>query len=314
MSLNTFTINPSNIYIYLRVSTRTQIHKSNGLNEQNNICQSYIKNNFPRFNGEIKFYTDVGSSYNNKNVLINLNKIIRKISSETNSLILVRDISRLGRDTFQVFNLLKKIKQSKSYIIGIEENLCYNYSKLMDRKFSHLIIDSEEHSDKKYIKSTNRINKIKSAGGYVGRVPYGCMIVKKNNIPYIYKNPDEINIIRMIKHVFLKYKSVSETTKYLNMNNLKYRNNLNWNDTKIENYLKKYFPTILFNKNSDLVDNYFSKYSDLNDNSMDVDEESETDSMDIDDEQDIFNEQNKLKNIKPKKKYIKKYKIKEKIH
>lgn len=295
MNNNNFSIKPNNIYVYFRVSTYSQTYKTNGLEEQNNICQNYLNFNFSNFDGDIEFYTDVASSYNNKNILTNLNKIIRKITSQTNSLLIVRDISRLGRDTFQVFNLLKKIKKSKSYIIGIEENLCYNYSKLMDRKFSHIIIDSEEHSDNKSIKSSNRINNILINGGYVGRVPFGCMIIKKNNIPYIYKNPDEINTLKMIKEIFLKYKSILKTMDYLNSNNIKYRNDIKWNESIIKNYLKKYFPNLLKNNDSDLIDFYFSKYSDY------------------DKTIEIINFNNKFMNLKiknivgakPKRKYVK---------
>lgn len=307
MSHNTFSLNPTNIYVYLRVSTQVQTHKSNGLEEQNKMCQAYIKKNFPKLINSVEFYTDVGSSYNEKNKLTNLNKIMRKLSTQTNTLLLVRDISRLGRDTFQVFCLLRKIKKSNSYIIGIEENLCYNHSRLMDRKFSHSIIDSEEHSDSKSIKSTNRINKIVLNGGYVGRVPYGCIVVKKNNIPYIYKNPNEINTIRMIKQVFLKHRNVIKTVKYLNTKNLKYRNGVEWNDKQIANCLKKFFPDLLFNKNSDLVNNYFSKYEELNENSMDID-----DKTNITKEQNINVITTELKNVnlnnpsaKPKRKYTK---------
>ena len=307
MSLNTFSIKPDYIYVYLRVSTPAQTHKSNGLKEQNEICQRYIKIHFPKLINNVEFLTDVGSSYNGKNKLINLNKIIRRLTTQTNALLLVRDISRLGRDTFQVFSLLRKIKKSNSYIIGIEENLCYNHSRLMDRKFSHSIIDSEEHSDFKSIKSKNRTNKIISNGGYVGRVPYGCMIVKKNNIPYIYKNPNEINTILMIKQVFLKYRNVPKTVKYLNAKNFKYRNGIEWNDKQITYYLKKYFPNLLFNKNSDLTNKYFSKYQELNDNAMDIDEKSN-----IVGEQNIDTLSNKLENVnlnnqsvKPKRKYTK---------
>lgn len=301
MSHNTFSLNPTNIYVYLRVSTRVQTYKTNGLEEQNEICQDYIKKNFPNLINNVEFYTDVGSSYNGKNKLTNLNKIIRRLSTNTNTLLLVRDISRLGRDTFQVFSLLKKIKKSNSYIIGIEENLCYNHSRLMDRKFSHSIINSEEHSDFKSIKSTNRINKIISNGGYVGRVPYGCMVVKKNNIPYIYKNPNEINIIRTIKKVFLKHKNVIKTVKYLNTKNLKYRNGVDWNNKQIANCLKKYFPNLLFNKNSDLVNNYFEKYEELNDNSIDIDNKTN-----IGDTSKLENIKINNPSIKPKRKYTKK--------
>ncbi len=142
MSSNSFSINPTNVYVYLRVSTRAQTHKSNGLEDQRKICQDYLKENFPK-STIFKYYTDIGSSYNEKNVLTNLNKLIKEVSLEKNSLILVRDISRLGRNTFQVFSLLRKVTKSNSHIIGIEENLCWNYSRLMDRKFSHAIIDSD---------------------------------------------------------------------------------------------------------------------------------------------------------------------------
>lgn len=262
-SSNTFLIKPTHVYVYLRVSTRAQTYKSNGLEEQKVICQDWLKKNYPALTNNVEFYTDVGSTYNNKNKLPNLNKIIRKLSLGKNELLLVRDISRLGRDTFQVFNLLRKIKKTNSHIIGIEENLCYNHSRLMDRKFSHSIIDSEECSDIKSTKSTTRINTIRSNGGYVGRVPYGCMIVKKNNIPYIYKNPKEIDVIRMIKLVFLKYHNVEKTVKYLNDKNIKYRNGNEWNKTKISNHLKKYFPRLAVDKKSNLVDKYFSKYQEL---------------------------------------------------
>jgi DNA invertase Pin-like site-specific DNA recombinase len=295
MMSNTFNINPSTIYVYLRVSTKTQTHKSNGLEEQNNICQEYIKKYFSHNNQlEIEYFTDVGSSYNEKNVLCNLNKIIKKISSQTNSLIVVRDISRLGRNTFQVFSLLRKIKKYNSHIISVDENLCYNYSKLMDKKFYHAIIDSEENSDLKSIKSINRIRKIKSIGGYIGRVPYGTQIIKKDNIPYIYKNPIEINTLRTIKKVFLKYLNIIKTTKYLNTKNIKYRNNIDWNEKQITNVVKKYFPNLTQNKKSDLVDKYFQKYDDYEQELvMDVNEIS-----------------NKIVNInletKPKRKYVKK--------
>lgn len=267
-SFSPFSIKPTCIYVYLRVSTRAQTYKSNGLEEQKEICLDYIKKNYSTLTSSVEFYTDVGSSYNNKNTLSNLNKIIRKISICSNALLLVRDISRLGRDTFQVFNLLRRIKKTNSHIVGIEENLCYNYSRLMDRKFSHSIIDSEECSDVKSIKSRNRINQIKSYGGYIGRVPYGCIVIKKNNIPYIYKNPMEINVIKMIKIVYLKYLNVEKTVKYLNDKNIKYRNGEEWNETKISNHLKKYFPRLRINKKSNLVDEYFSKYQELTEESV----------------------------------------------
>jgi archaellin len=126
------------------------------------------------------------------------------------------------------------------------------------------------------------------------------MTIKKNNIPYIYKNPSEINVINMIKKVFLKYRSIEKTTKYLNKKNFKYRNNKNWNEIQIKNCLKKFFPNLLVDKNSDLVDNYFSKYQELNNDIIDVDEKLNMKNINIKLENTVID------NIRRKRKYIKK--------
>ena len=268
MSSNPFSINPSYVYVYLMVSTRAQTHKSNGLEDQCRICQDYLKKNFPK-SSIFKYYTDIGSSYNEKNILTNLNKLIKEVSFEKNSLILVRDISRLGRNTFQVFNMLRKIKKANSHIIGIEENLCWNHTRLMDRKFSHAIIDSEENSDIKSIKQSDRIKSIRSIGGHIGNAPYGTQIIKKNNIPYLYKNSNDINTLRSIKTEFLKCLSIEKTTQYLNENNIKYRGK-KWTLKQVSNILKKYFPNVKINKNSDMINNYFTKYPDYNQEDYDM--------------------------------------------
>ena len=171
MNFKNFEINPNRIYVYLRVSTKSQAYKTNGLSDQHKICTEYIKDNFKGYNAD--YYEEIGSSYNNKSNLPVLNKIIRKF--EPNSLLIVRDISRLGRDTFQVISFINKIKKLNSHIIGITDNLCYNYSRLMDREFSHKVIDSEKDSDKKNLILTKRISAIKNAGGHLGKAPYGTI-------------------------------------------------------------------------------------------------------------------------------------------
>ncbi len=301
MSSNSFSINPTYVYVYLRVSTRAQTHKSNGLEEQCKVCQDYLKKNFPQ-NEIFKYYTDIGSSYNEKNILMNLNKLVKEVSFEKNSLILVRDISRLGRNTFQVFNMLRKLKKANSHIIGIEENLCWNHTRLMDRKFSHAVIDSEENSDFKSIKQSNRIKAIRAVGGHIGNAPYGTQVIKNNNIPYLYKNLNEINILRTIKTEFLKCLSIEKTTDYLNNKKIKNRGK-KWSPNQISYILKKYFPNVRINKNSDMVNNYFTKYPDLgtkNFNEENFNEEN------LDMEDILVSIDNVNLETKPKRKYTKK--------
>lgn len=259
MELNNYGIKPNKIYVYLRVSTKSQIHQSNGLDEQNKICSEFIKNNFKGI--MVNYFTEIGSSYNNKSKLPILNKIIRFF--EPNSLLVVRDISRLGRNTFQVFTLLKKIKKLNSYIVGINDGLCYNYSRLMDREFSHKIIDSETDSDKKHLIATKRINSIKNAGGYLGRAPYGTIKIKSNNIPFLYKNPSEINVIDLMKKMYKKEKNIQKIVNYLNLNKIYNRKDLLWTTYAVKNILKKNFPNILINPKSNLVSKIFDNLPDI---------------------------------------------------
>lgn len=234
---------PNEICVYMRVSTRAQVIGTNGLDNQKKICEKYIEtNNFSQI--PIKYFTDVASSYINKNTLVNLNKMIRNLSYDT--LILVGDVSRLGRNSFQVFSDLRKIKQKKSFIVSIEDELTYGFNRLIDKKFYHKVIDAENSSDLKSEKIKNRINIIKSHGGYIGRKSfYGTQIIKKKNIPYIYKNFSEINIINKMKLKYNKTSDFNKVAKYLNKKKLFNRNNVEWTDSDIKKVLLKYYPAIV---------------------------------------------------------------------
>jgi DNA invertase Pin-like site-specific DNA recombinase len=213
---------------------------THGFDNQYKICSEYIKNNFKE--QTVDYYEEIGSSYNNKSNLPVLNKILRNF--EPNSLLIVSDISRLGRNTFQVFTLLKKIKKLNSNIIGINENLCYNFTRLMDRDFSYKIIDSEKDSDKKNLSSIKRINTIKSCGGFFGKAPYGTIKIKLNDIPYLYKNPSEYNTINLMKKIYKKEKSIQKVVNNLNQNKIFNRCDTLWTNYTVKNILKKNFSNI----------------------------------------------------------------------
>jgi hypothetical protein len=70
---------------------------------------------------------DIASSYNDINALKNLNKLMKKI--QENSVIIVSDISRLGRNCFQVFNMLKKVKTGESIKIIEEDKKIWEVTK-----------------------------------------------------------------------------------------------------------------------------------------------------------------------------------------
>lgn len=197
--MSNFNISAINkIYVYYRVSTPTQANNEHyGLDKQTEKCDYYAKQIFDQNENQLNYYCDIGSSYNNKNILKEQLKMIRDM--EQGSVILIHDVSRLGRNISQVFKLLKKVRDNGSYIISIDDNVCYGKTRLLDKKFWYKIIEAEESSDRKSSRMTKRINIIKSNGGHIGATPYGYSKQYINGIPRLYKNTDEQKVIAFIK-------------------------------------------------------------------------------------------------------------------
>lgn len=99
------------IYIYTRVSTKSQVGEINeyniGIQTQKEICMEYYHRNITEhiINNENSilepnFIEEVGSSFNDEERLIKLKELIDSLPN--NSLILISEISRLGRNIYQV--------------------------------------------------------------------------------------------------------------------------------------------------------------------------------------------------------------------
>jgi DNA invertase Pin-like site-specific DNA recombinase len=195
-----YNISPTNFYVYTRVSSNQQATDSNhGLDSQILICENYLKSIF-EFNDQqiesvVDYYTDIGSSYSNPKALHQLNLLFKKLKND--SLILISEISRLGRNVRQVINMLKTIEDKNCWIISVTEGLCFNKSKLMNKQFYQKIIDAERESDLISIRTTNAYKVIKEKGGFIGRAPFGKKKVINNGITTIVDNIDEINIIKI---------------------------------------------------------------------------------------------------------------------
>lgn len=220
-----------NLYIYTRVSTQQQANENkNSLSSQYEECLDYIKNNINKTKKYIEkyvsHYCDIGSTYNKKNILTERNKLIKTI--ENNSLILIYDISRIGRDTFDTIKFLEKIKQKNIQIISVSDNLIYNKCKIMDKDFYHSVIESEKNSDKKSISIKNKINDMKNKGSHIGKPPYGYYTIKINGIKILKEDLHEQEIMKLILKKIRYFKKnnknpFSLTSEYLNQQNIKYK-------------------------------------------------------------------------------------------
>jgi DNA invertase Pin-like site-specific DNA recombinase len=237
MQNTNFNITPGHVYGYTRVSTHRQATEKNGLDYQYDLCENYSKNVIKK--NIFEFHTDVGSSYNNEFALKNLTKLVKNMP--TNSLILVSETSRLGRNTFQVFRLLREIINKKSYVISIAENLCFNKTRLMNKQFYQKIIEAEKDSDLISIRVTNALSSIRARGGHIGMAPYGYSKQRVNGLMILVSNDNEKKIIKKLIEKFNVVKNYFDVTCYLLKNKIMKRNKY-WSTSAVKDILTKFYP------------------------------------------------------------------------
>ncbi len=226
---------PSEYIIYSRVSSKKQYNDANGLDYQDMVCENYIKEIFNVNLFEVNYYCDVGSSYNSIFGLKDLNLMVKNLVP--NSVILVSEISRLGRNVCQLIPLLNKIKNKNCWIISVTEGLCFNKSRLMDKQIYQKVVDAERESDLISMRSSNANKLIKLNGGHIGAIPYGKQRVKINGIPVLVDSKDEQEIISYIKNLYRVHQNYHKVKEELDTREVKKRN-IPWTIYSIKNIIK----------------------------------------------------------------------------
>jgi DNA invertase Pin-like site-specific DNA recombinase len=232
------------ICVYTRVSTRKQSgDEKHGLSSQKEICNDYINKCYSS-NTNISYLEDVGSSYKSKLILNDMGKMIRKIKPRT--LIIVTEVSRLGRNYKMVKSILKKISKKGARIVSICENLVYGQSRIKDKLFIKKVIDSEKESDVISMRVKNTQAYIKRNGGYIGKPPFGYKIIKNSrHIPILTENSEDFVLIEYIVDLTNQGFPYDTISKLMNGKGLLCKNKL-WNNTKIKNILNKFYPEHMF--------------------------------------------------------------------
>jgi DNA invertase Pin-like site-specific DNA recombinase len=230
--------NISQIIIYIRVSTKQQSNDEKyGLLSQEQLCVEYVN----RFYKGIKYTitTDIASSYNNVKALKNLDNLIDNLKN--NTLIIVSEASRFGRNTIQSYQALEKVRNKNSYVISVIEQLCYGISRNYDTRFKERLLAAEESSTLlgERIKKSQLV--IKQHGGHIGKAPFGYRKIKvsindKLTIPKLEEDPLHQKIIRQITNLTNNNMSVSEIRDYLLTRNLL---NKKWTNTIVKKIINK---------------------------------------------------------------------------
>ena len=191
--------NISNIVIYCRVSSKQQSDDTHtGLKTQYSICLEYIKKNDTYKNIDIGVIEEIGSSFNNQNALMKLDKILTIM--QDNTLILIHDTSRFGRNIYQTNRDCEKVELKKSYIISVTEQICFGLNRITDQTFFQKLNEAEMFSNIQSERAKNRYKILKENGEYVGRAPFGKMVIKDDdNKRILVDNPPEQELISNLK-------------------------------------------------------------------------------------------------------------------
>jgi len=210
--------------IYSRVSTQRQVYS---LNVQEHFLTKFaIYNGFPI----VDKYREVGSG-TDISKLTQLQTIINKIEPE--QFVLIRDVSRIGRNYYQVFDLINNFQKNANIVYAVNDGIASDSSSFV------IAVQSADYSLE--TQKTNQkiaFDYIKQNGGHIGKVPYGFEINKTNGIPKLVKNEMEHNVIEIIKEWYSIGMSLNSIAIQLN-DSMVTKRGIIWTPQMVKMIIKK---------------------------------------------------------------------------
>lgn len=222
------------IACYIRKSNSK---KNDSIENQISIIQSYINKQKDFQKAEIIKFIDDGFS----GISLNRNafqELLAKVRMREIDIIIVKDLSRLGRNYLDVCKLTDSIFPfMKVRLIAVSENYDSKYRQvnIMDlpTAFKSVLNEYYVMESSKKIRNVYR-EKIKN-GEFVSKVPYGY-ILKNSFTPIIDEKKAEI--VRRIFALCLDGKSTLDIAKILNKNEIPTSENSKWTSGSVRGILK----------------------------------------------------------------------------
>ena len=198
------------VYIYTRVSTEKQVKGDTdkydtyglGMEAQVQICIRFYQDQIEdqlRMIPEI--VSDVGSTFNDQGKMPKFDSMLESLPE--NSLILIVDVSRLGRNIYHSVRNYEIIEQKKSWLYSVNENKVFGKVRADDLFFFNKTIEAESFSLNKSSNTKAIFDIIRSNGGYVGGIPFGMKLERGPRGVHKLKRDSKQNMI--IKKVITMY-------------------------------------------------------------------------------------------------------------
>ena len=227
-----------NIAIYTRISSKNNLQKqSESITNQKNIIKSFIENNDDLKNSNIFYYSDIGYSGANFE-RPDIKRLIEDIKKQKIDCIIVKDLSRFGRNYIQVNNYLDNIFPFMNIrFISINDNYDSIKNKghtlNMDISFKNIIYSYYIKDLSKKIR-TGKISKAKQ-GNYISSfAPFGYK--KNKETKRLEIDEETANIVVKIFDLVYDGKSYSQVCKILNENKIPTKSDFKIKNYEIKNY------------------------------------------------------------------------------
>jgi DNA invertase Pin-like site-specific DNA recombinase len=223
------TLGPQRVYIYERVSTKGQNEPEYGrvgLNTQNDAVLNFCREKNLVVAGTV---LEVGSAFRGKTP--ELDKLIKRVKK--NEPILVYSFSRFSRNVEKCNSKIQLLHAKESYVWSVTDG-----STSKDPTFNALIQAAENESRIQSNRVSDSFKRIKDAGGYIGRKPFGYNCVRDNvGINRLHENPVEQAICKRIRVLFNTLKNKKTLLETVVVNYPKYK----WNSDIISRILDNHY-------------------------------------------------------------------------
>ena len=211
--------------------------KNDSIENQFSIIEEYISQNHELLDAEILHFSDEGTSGISMQREA-FSELLTRVRKREIDCIVVKDLSRLGRNYLDVCKLTESILPFMGVrLIAISDNFDSKYrnQNTMDLPTAFTAVLNEYYSIEASKKISNSCRERIFKGEFIGKVPYGYCFVDKKTVKV---NKEQAKIVREIFRLFSKGKSTLEIAKTLNERGVPTQDNSKWTMGGVRNVLK----------------------------------------------------------------------------
>lgn len=216
---------PNNIYravIYIRLSEadegKSYESESESITNQRNLLMNFVKEKGFIFVGE---YVDDGYSGTNFE-RPGFTKMIEDIKNKMANLVIVKDLSRLGRDHVMTgYYIENYFPENNIRFISLQENYDSAINQASNDSSTFIIACNDYYSRQNSIKIRSVLNDKRKKGKFIGSNPsYGYMKDPEEK-GHLIPDPEYAPVVKKIFEMAASSVGLSDITSYLNDNKIK---------------------------------------------------------------------------------------------